>query len=151
MSAIEVFISYSHKDEELREELENHLKALQRQAVIKAWHDREISAGSEWEEQIRSNIQRAQIILLLVSPDFLASDYCWNIEVTHALERYRNKEAAVVPVILRPCDWESTPLGKLQAVPKNALPVTSWQNRDEAFLDIAKAIRVIVQRLQPNP
>ena len=143
MSAIEVFFSYSHKDDNLREELEKHLKVLQRQGVIKAWNDRRIAAGSEWEKQILLNLQRAQIILLLVSSDFIASDYCLNIEVTQAMKRHRTGNSIVVPVILRPCDWESMPFGKLQAVPKDARPVTSWENRDEAFADIAATIRKI--------
>jgi len=143
MSAIEVFFSYSHKDDTLREELEKHLKVLQRQGVIKAWNDRRISAGSEWEKQIHLNLQRAQIILLLVSADFIASDYCLDIEVTQAMKRHKTGNSIVVPVILRPCDWESMPFGKLQAVPKDARPVTSWENRDEAFADIAATIRKI--------
>ena len=151
MSAIEVFFSYSHKDENLREELEKHLKVLQRQGVIKAWNDRRISAGSEWEKQIHLNLQRAQIILLLVSADFIASDYCLDIEVNQAMERHRTGNSIVVPVILRPCDWKSMPFGKLQAVPKDARPVTSWENRDEAFVDIATTIRKIAEEMQLNP
>ena len=143
MPAIEVFFSYSHKDDNLREELEKHLKVLQRQGAIKAWNDRRISAGSEWEKQIHLNLQRAQIILLLVSADFIASDYCLNIEVTQAMKRHKSGNAVVVPVILRPCDWESMPFGKLQAVPKDARPVTSWENRDEAFANITAKIRKI--------
>jgi hypothetical protein len=148
MSAIEVFFSYSHKDDNLREELEKHLKVLQRQGVIEAWNDRRISAGSEWEKQIHLNLQRAQIILLLVSSDFIASDYCLDIEVNQAMERHRTGNSIVVPVILRPCDWESMPFGKLQAVPKDARPITSWENRDEAFADIATTIRKIAEDLQ---
>ena len=148
MSAIEVFFSYSHNDENLSLELETHLKVLQRQGVIKAWNDRRISAGSEWEKQIHLNLQRAQIILLLVSADFIASDYCLDVEVSQAMERHRTGDSIVVPVILRPCDWESMPFGKLQAVPKGARPVTSWENRDEAFADIAITIRQIAEELQ---
>jgi hypothetical protein len=148
MSAIEVFISYSHKDENLREELEKHLKVLQRQGVIKSWSDRNIPAGSEWEKQILKNLQRAQIILLLVSADFNASDYCQYNEVNQAMEQHKTGDSIVVPVILRTCDWESMPYGKLQAVPKEARPVTSRKNQDEAFAEIAKAIRKIAEGLK---
>ena len=138
---LEVFFSYSHKDEELRDELANHLKLLQREGVISSWYDRDISAGSEWEGEIDAHLNSAQIILLLISSDFLASDYCFDVEMTRAMGRHEAGEAVVIPVILRPVDWKSSKFSKLQALPKNAKPLTTWENRDEAFLDIAKGIR----------
>ena len=141
MSAIEVFISYSHKDETLRDELAQHLKILHREGIIRTWYDREISVGSDWQKQINANLQRARVILLLVSADFIASDYCWDVEVKKAMERHRNGGCIVVPVILRPCDWMSTPFSKLQALPTGARPVVDWENRDEAFADITRALR----------
>lgn len=145
--AIEVFFSYAHEDEKLRDELEKHLKFLQRQGVIKAWHDREISAGTEWAGEIDVHMNTANIILLLISADFLASDYCYDIELTRAMERHTAGEARVIPVILRPVDWNSAPFSKLQALPKNAKPVTEWENRDQAFADIAKGIRKAVEEI----
>ena len=139
--AIEVFYSYSHKDEELRDQLENHLAMLKREGVIQGWHDRRISAGQEWDGEIDAHLKSADIILLLVSSDFLASNYCYDIEVTLAMERHEAKAARVIPVILRPCDWTSAPFGKLQGLPKDVTPVRKWSDQDEAFLDIAKGIR----------
>jgi hypothetical protein len=141
MGTIEVFYSYSHKDETLRDELNKHLTLLKRQGTIRDWHDREITGGQEWSGQIDRHLNSAGIILLLVSSDFIASDYCWDVEVKRALERHDAGDAAVIPVILRAVDWHSAPFGKLQAFPKDGKPVTSWANQDEAFTDIAKGIR----------
>jgi hypothetical protein len=153
--SIEVFFSYSHRDEELRDEMAKHLTILKRQGVITTWHDREITAGTEWAGAIDAHMNSAQVILLLISPDFLASDYCWDIELKRAMERHEAREARVIPVILRPVDnWSKAPFGKLQAFPTNGKPVTTWSNRDEAFANVAQAIRKAVQELaatKPEP
>jgi len=148
---IEVFFSYSHKDEELRDELAKHLKLLQRQGVIQAWHDRNITAGSELSGEIDAHLNSARIILLLVSSDFLASDYCYGIEMTRALERHQARDARVIPIILRACDWQSAPFGKLLGLPRDGKPVTSWANRDEAFENIAQGVKRAVNELRANP
>ena len=145
--AIEVFFSYAHEDEDLRDELEKHLSTLKRQGVITDWHDRKIGAGTEWEGEIDTHLNTAHVILLLISADFMASDYCWDVEVKWAMERHEAEEARVIPIILRPVDWEGAPFGKLQALPMDAKPVTSWANRDEAFLDVARGIRAAVEAL----
>ncbi len=142
---IELFISYAHKDQHLRDQLETHLGSLKRDGFISTWHDRDIKAGEEWAGIINEHLNTAHIILLLVSPDFTASEYCNDIEVKRALERHTAGEAYVIPVILRRVDWRNTPFGKLQALPKDAKPVTSWKNRDEAFFDIAQGIRRVVE------
>ena len=106
---IRLFYSYSHKDEELRKELEDHLSLLRRQVVISGWHDRMIGAGEEWRGKLDKNLDEAQIILLLISPSFLASDYCYDIETKRALDRHDKVEATVIPILLRPVDWEGQP------------------------------------------
>ncbi len=148
---IEMFFAYSHKDEELRDVLEKHLSILKRQGVITAWHDRKIGAGREWEGQIDEHLNTARVILLLISADFLASDYCYDVEVKRAMERHEAREARVIPVVLRAVDWKGAPFRKLQALPKDARPVTSWPNRDEAFADVAKGIRAAVEELVAKP
>jgi hypothetical protein len=145
---VEVFYSYSHKDEEFRDELEKHLSLLKRQGFISGWHDRKIGAGTEWKDSINEHLESAGIILLLVSSDFLASDYCYDIELKRAMERHENGEARVIPVILRHCDWSSAPFAKLQALPKNAKPITAWTDRDEAFTDVAAGLRLVITGLQ---
>ncbi|MFI0404216.1 MAG: toll/interleukin-1 receptor domain-containing protein [Cyanobium sp.] len=132
ISSLRLFISYSHKDESLRLSLGDHLAALKREGVIETWHDRLISAGQEWIDEIRAELEAADIILCLVSAGFLASPYCQDKELKRALERHEAGEALVIPVILKPSDWSSSALGRLQALPANAKPVTKWNNRDEA-------------------
>ena len=141
-----LFLSYSHKDEVLRDQLETQLTMLKRQGVISVWHDRRLIAGDRVDEGISRQLEAADIILLLVSPDFLASEYCYSVEMTRALERHEAGEARVIPVILRPCEWQHAPFGKLLATPTDGKPVTKWADPDEAFLDIAKAIRTAARK-----
>jgi TIR domain/CHAT domain len=144
---VDVFISYSHKDDDLREELVIHLSNLKRQGKIAAWHDRAIEAGTEWEAQIKEHLESAQVILLLISPPFMASAYCYDVEMQRAIERHQAGTARVIPIILRPVDWKDTPFSALQALPKDALPVTKWGDRDSAFLDVVQGIRRAVESL----
>jgi hypothetical protein len=145
--AIEVFFSYTHADEALRDKLATHLRLLERQGIIAGWHDRRIASGQEWAGAIDTNLQTAHIILLLVSADFLASDYCYDREMQQAMARHAAGDARVIPIILRPADWQSAPFGALQALPKDGRPVTEWPNRDTAFLDIARGIRAVAEEL----
>lgn len=144
---VKLFYSYSHTDEDLRERLVKHLSLLKRQGVIADWSDRKIEEGYEWAGEIDYSLKTAQVILLLISSDFLASDYCYDVEMRRAMERHESGEARVVPVILRPCDWENAPFGKLQALPRGARPVTLWANYDEAFENIARHIREVCRKL----
>ena len=138
---VKLFFSYSHKDEQLRNELETHLALLKRQGVISSWHDRRITAGSAIDQMISSELEASQIILLLISANFLASDYCYEKELSRALEKHENKSAAVIPVILHPCDWHSAPFGQLRASPTDGKPVSTYANQHEAFSIIAKDVR----------
>jgi len=146
---VEVFFSYSHRDQDLRAQLETHLSLLKHQGIISSWHDRKIIAGTEWAREIDEHLNTAQIILLLISADFLASSYCYDIEVMRAMERHNAGEARVIPIILRHCDWNLAPFGKLQALPTDGKPVDSrnWYNKDEAFHNIAQGIRKAVEDL----
>src|SRR5262245_53472095 len=112
---VRLFYSYSHKDETLRDELQTHLSLLKRQGILHDWHDRKIGAGQEWEGAIDENQEAADVILLLVSADFLASDYCYDRKMKRALEKHEAGEARVIPVIIRPVDWSQAPFSKLQA------------------------------------
>jgi anti-sigma regulatory factor (Ser/Thr protein kinase) len=151
----EVFFSYSHRDEKLRDGLQDHLALLQRENVITGWHDRKIGAGDEWRGQIDEHLELADIILLLVSASFLASDYCYDVELARALERHDAGEARVIPVILRPVDWTTAPFARLQALPRDAQPVTTWRNRDQAYANIAEGLRKVVlepaEQVVPTP
>ncbi len=144
---LEVFFSYSHKDETLCDELNTHLAALKRQSVIKNWTDRQITAGDEWRDEIEKHLDSADLILLLVSADFLNSDFYYLIETSRALLRHESGDARVIPVIVRPVDWQGLPIGKLQALPKDSKPVTSWPNRDDAWLNVAQGIRRAIEEM----
>jgi energy-coupling factor transporter ATP-binding protein EcfA2 len=147
---VEVFYSYAHADEAFKAEMEKHLSLLRRDKIIAAWHDRNISAGTEWKTAIDQHLESAAIILLLISADFLASDYCFEIEMKRAMERHYEKTARVIPIILRECDWTSAPFGELQALPKNAQPIKSWGDPDKAYKDIAISIRSVVAEMFPQ-
>jgi tetratricopeptide (TPR) repeat protein len=147
MSDIELFYSYSHKDEALKDQLVSHLSNLGRQGIIREWHDRKIGLGTEWAKEIDEHLNSADVILLLVSADFIASEYCHEIEMKRAMERHESGEARVIPVILRSVDWSGLIFSKLQAVPKDGVPVTKWIDRDEAFTNVAQAIRAAIAEL----
>ncbi|MBC2734163.1 MAG: toll/interleukin-1 receptor domain-containing protein [Desulfobacteraceae bacterium] len=144
---IKVFFSYSHKDEELRNELETHLAALKRQGVIETWHDRRIGAGVDIDREIDQHLELADIILLLVSPYFIASDYCYDVEMKGAIERHSAGETVVIPVILHPCDWKGAPFGKLRATPTDGKPVSKFSNLHDAFLEITQDIRAVAKSI----
>jgi len=144
---LELFYCYTREDRALRDKLDAHLATLRRTGLITAWHDGEIVPGASWEEEIETHLNTADIILLLISPEFIQSDYCYSKEMKRALERHHAKEARVVPILLRPTDWIGTPFSTLQMLPSDARPVTSWPDRDEALEDVAKGIRKVVNDL----
>jgi len=144
---VKLFYSYSHKDEALRDALETHLTILKRQDLLSDWHDRKIIPGRDWEREIDAHMAEADIILLLVSPDMIASDYCYGKELSRALERHDSGHSMVVPVIVRPVDWTGMPFAKIQALPRDGKPVTSWGNIDEAWLDVEMGIRRTIEKI----
>jgi hypothetical protein len=147
-----LFFSYSHKDEALRDELQTHLEMLKRSGAIETWHDRMILVGDDFDGAINQRMEEADVILLLVSSDFLASKYCYDVEVKRAMERHEAKTARVIPVILRPCDWQiDTPFRKLLAAPKDGRAVTKWPDRDDAFLDVVTRIRAALAQAPASP
>ena len=144
-----LFFSYSHADEALRDQLEKQLALLKRQGVIETWHDRRIGAGIEFAQEIDEHVDSDDIILLLVSPDFLDSDYCYDREMARALERHEAKDAVVIPVILRPCEWQHAPFGKLNATPPDGRPVTKF-----ATPRVSSSVSVVASRtsiVSPRP
>lgn len=145
-----IFFSYSHNDEVLRDELEKHLSVLRRQGIVETWHDRRIGTGGDFGHEISTHLEEADFIILLVSADFLASDYCYDLEMKRAMERHERGEAIVVPVILRPCSWHGAPFGKLLAAPTEGKPVTKFPSLDDGFLEVTTAIEKAVQRIRPT-
>lgn len=148
MQPIEIFIAYSHQDLKFKNELKKFLRPLLNTGQAVVWDDHDIEAGQDWEAEIKKRLYGAEILLLLVSPDSLASDYFYGREVAVSLERHERGEAVVVPVILRPCHWNITSIKKIEVLPDKAKPVTTWASQDEAFTDIAHNIGAMVERRQ---
>jgi HEAT repeat protein len=145
-----VFYSYSHKDSDLRERLGTYLAPLKQQQKISEWHDRKIEPGANWDTEINAQLNSADLILLLVSADFLASEYCFGAEVEKALVRLKRGEVKVVPVLLKPCLWEESRFSELQIIPRDAKALTSWASVDEALKDVASELRKLVSEPPPT-
>jgi TIR domain len=145
---LKLFYCYAHEDKTLRDELDIHLSSLKRQNLITNWYDGEIGPGTEWKKEIDTQLRNADIILLLVTPHFLASDYCYNTEMKQALERHQAGTVRVIPVILRPTYWKDAPFRSLQILPTDAKPVTQWSDRDEALWDITVGIHKAILDLR---
>ncbi len=137
------FISYSHRDGKALERLHTHLATLRRENRITAWYDHEVLAGDDIDSQINAQLSDSELFLALISPDFLASNYCYEKEMTEALERHERGTLRLIPIILEPCDWKTTPLGKLKALPKDGKPISTWKNENIAFLDVITELRRI--------
>ncbi len=145
---LSMFVSYSHKDDELRDQLVTHLTIFQRQKLINIWHDRRLIAGDDWKGKIDENLEKADIILLLVSSDFIASEYCYDVEMKRALERHDDNDAVVIPIIVRDVKWSLAPFAKLEALPTDGKAVTVWKNRDSAWENVADGIEKVINNLR---
>lgn len=148
---MKAFISYSHRDAWALDRLHTHLSMLRREGRIQEWFDREILAGGELDTVIAEQLEDSDLFLLLVSPDFLASDYCYEREMARALERHEAGEARVIPIIIEPCDWKASPLCRLKALPRDGNPVTEWTNQNNAFVDIVTELRRVVETGDVEP
>lgn len=145
-----LFYCYARKDRTLRDELDIHLSGLRRSGLITTWYDGVISPGAPWEQDIATHLNTAHIIILLVSPDFIHSDYCYRKEMKRAIDRHEAGEARVIPVLLRPTDWHDAPFNSLQVLPSDAEFITLWPNKDAAFTNVAQGIRRVVDDLLPQ-
>jgi hypothetical protein len=148
LQPIKIFYCYAHEDRDLRDRIDKHLGVLKRRGHIVVWYDREIQAGMEWEREIERRLSTAHIILLLVSADFVHSDYCYGKEMQRALELHEKGRVHVLPILLRPVDWQDAPFSKLQILPTGAKPITKWPDPEEALEDVARQIRSVVTALQ---
>ncbi len=146
MDVPKIFISYSHKDEAHKEKLQTSLKSLQYSFEIDVWEDRQIQVGDNWSEEISKAMERAEYIVLLISPDFLASDFIKEVEMKRAFERHDKGDAMVMPVIIRPCLWNQKPINKVQVVPKDGKPVTKYDDPDEAWLEVLQKIKARIEK-----
>src|SRR5437868_7456509 len=142
--AVAILLCYAHQDERMVSQLKNHLSLLEHNGLITIWDYGNISPGVEWEQEIDKHLDEAQIILLLISASFLASKYCYRVEMQRAIGRHERKEARVIPIILRPVRWNEPPIDKLQVLPDRAKPISRWTNRDEGFKNVADGIVKVI-------
>jgi hypothetical protein len=145
---VKVFYCYARADEEALKHLQKQLKLLERQHLIETWHDRQIVPGTDYAQEIAVHLNQAQVIILLVSPDFLESEYCSGKEMARALQLHREAKVRVVPVLLHPCFWNLTPLKDLQTLPDNGKPVSKWPNQHGAWHNVAVGIHTLVTDVQ---
>jgi len=138
---VKTFISYAHQDHVLLDRLHTHLAMLRRDNTISQWYDRDIMAGGDVDREVAEQLNDCRLFLALVSPDFLSSRYCYETEMTNAIRRHDVGEIALVPVILEPCDWLSSPLSKFKALPRDGKPISAWTNTNTAFLDVVTELR----------
>jgi len=148
--AVTTLLCYAHQDERMVNQLKDHLSALEYNGLIALWDYGNISAGAEWEQEINKHLNEAQIILLLISSSFLASKYCYKVEMERAIKRHESKEACVIPVILRSVHWKGPPLDKLQALPGRAKPISTWKHPDEGFTNVADGIIKVIEQLKTH-
>ena len=149
-NSLSLFMSYSHRDEVFRSELTAHLSPLKHQGLIVDWTDRQIQPGSEWGYEIMSELSEADLIVLLISADFVNSEYCYGIEMERALSKHRDGSACVIPVIARPCVWQGLPFGELQALPPEGKPISKWPDRDSAYVSVVQGIENVARELLKN-
>jgi len=143
---LKLFLSYAHEDEELADRLKAHLAGLVRSGLIDIWYDRRIQPGADWSAEIARELEQADLILFLLSADFLDSDYCSQVEARRALERHLEGSARVVPIFLRPVELAETPFRDIQGLPHDAKAVTEWANPDQACRQIAEGIYRMARR-----
>jgi hypothetical protein len=144
---LKLFISYSHEDEDLKQLLDIHLASLKRDERIVTWNDRQIFAGQEWDTAIKEELNQSDLILLLISANFIASDYIWKYELANAIERHNSGNSVVIPIFCKPCEFSNMPFSKLQGLPKNADPVINHKNVDQAFADVVTGIKLVVDNI----
>ena len=144
---VRIFISYSHEDRELKEQLNKSLSALRRSSKVEVWSDREIAPSADWHAELAEELHAADVILLLISADFNASDFIWDEELAVAMRRHEEGTAKVVPVILRDCSWKDLPYAKLQALPTDGKAITLFENRDQALTEVAQGVEFLVNAI----
>lgn len=141
---LRVFLSYSHADEIYKEDLDKHFAALKRSNKVETWNDRMLSPGTKFDDDIKRHLNQDDIIILLISADFIASDYCYNIEMQRAIERANKVDCILIPIIVRPCLWKATPIKDILVLPKDGTPISQYTDKDEAYLEIVSAINDMI-------
>ncbi|MCP4586142.1 toll/interleukin-1 receptor domain-containing protein [Pseudoalteromonas sp.] len=148
--AVRVFISYAHKDEQFKDSLVEHMSGLVRAKIVSEWNDRKIVPGQDWSDEISENLASSEIILFLISSSFMNSDYCMGVEVQKALSMHEEGRAQLIPIVIRAVDWSDSELSKIQGLPKDAVPIASWGNEDEAWVNVIGGVKKHIQEFKPK-
>jgi hypothetical protein len=143
---MKAFISYSHKDESYLQKLQTALAQIQRQGILQNWTDHNVEAGDRFHQKINDELNASELFIALLSPDYIASNYCYEKEFQQAQQLEKEHKIKIIPVICRPCDWKNTPFAELNALPKNGKPISDWQNEDTAFFNITEMLRFLIQK-----
>lgn len=146
---VRIFISYAHEDKDYCTRLAKHFRPMERQGKVKVWTDGEIEQGDLWDDEIKKALTGAEIVLFLISSDFVFSDYIDSVEMNSARERYAKGEVIIIPVIIRHCDFSSLELSRFQAAPSGGKPISSWNDHDEAYVDVINGMKRVIERLRP--
>jgi hypothetical protein len=150
-TGVSLFVSYARKDEGFKDELIKHLSGLRQIRAITDWHDRQILPGQTWDEEIKEKLESSQVVLFLVSSDFMYSDYIHDVEISRTIERYKKGQVVIVPIMVRPCDFNSSSLSLYQPLPlvegEGLKPVSTWKDRDEAWLNVVEGIKLVIGAL----
>lgn len=142
---MKAFISYTHADSAILDKLHTHLAQLKREGLLKSWTDREIKAGGLLNQQIEANLLESNLFLALLSPEYIASNYCYEIEFEKAIELNKQNKLIIIPIIIEPCDWLATPFKEFKALPKDGKPISEWQNANTAFLNVVQELRKLIE------
>jgi hypothetical protein len=144
---LKAFFSYAHEDVDVIANLQKHLAPLRHEEIVEFWYDRDLVAGENWDDAITSRLEDADIVIVIVSSDFVSSEYAYGKELSRALELHERGQLRVVPVIARNCRWQNLPIGRLQALPESGRPITSWTDRDDAYVSVALGIEEVARQL----
>ena len=144
---VQIFVSYSHVDSAIRDKLEVHLAALKRDGVV-TWYDGDMQAGDALDSEISRALRQSHLFVALLSPDYLASNYCWKLEYQRAMGRRARGALRVAAVVVRPCDWKATTAARFKLLPTDGKPVSRWRSQDQALLDVTQGIRRVVQAIR---
>jgi hypothetical protein len=151
MKPLRIFYSYSKQDQELLDRLLSHMRVLERVGLIEEWSNTAIQPGDDRNLTTEKYLRNADIILLLISANFINTDFCYEVELSLALQEHQRGKALVIPIFLRPCSWQDTPIAQLQGLPRNNQSITShpyWSDQDEAFYEIVQELKLLIRKLK---
>jgi hypothetical protein len=142
-----LFLSYAHEDRDIVAELRKHLAPLQHEQIVTDWYDLELMPGDDWDREILSQLASSDLVIVMISADFLASNYAYGRELRLALNLHDQERVHLLPVIGRNCKWQNLPFARLQVLPEGAVAINSWQSRDDAFVSVVLGVERVAREI----